>query len=123
MKYLDTNFTFFNPVSTKFNTNKHLEQLPPIGAVSIKTHPNRNTRLTNFEYFSLPKSFMGFLVGFIDGDGYIQITKSEKGYINIKLVLSLHLDDISILNYIHSVIKLGTVNSYYDKRSPCCKLV
>lgn len=66
---------------------------------------------------------MAFLVGFIDGEGYIQITKSEKGYINSKLVLSLHIDDISILNYIHSVLKLGTINSYYDKRNPCCKLV
>ena len=118
IEYLYTNLTYL-----EFNLNSNLEKLPVLGNVNPKAHPNRETRLTNQEYSSLPKSFLAFLVGFIDGDGYIQITKTEKGYINIKLVISLHLDDISVLNYIHSVLKLGIVNSYYDKRNPCCKLV
>ena len=99
------------------------EKLSPIGYVNLNTRSNRTERLTDSEYLSIPKSFIAFLVGFIDGDGYIQITKSKKDYISIKLVISLPLDDITILNYIQSVLKLGRVNSYYDKTNPCCKLV
>jgi hypothetical protein len=75
------------------------------------------------EYISIPSSFLAFLVGLIDGDGYIQISKTPKGFITMKLVISLHLDDLSILEYIHSVLKLGKINIYKDLRSPACKLV
>ena len=75
------------------------------------------------EYISIPSSFLAFLVGLIDGDGYIQISKTPKGFITMKLVISLHLEDLSILEYIHSVLKLGKINIYKDLRSPACKLV
>jgi len=39
------------------------------------------------------------------------------------LVISLHLEDISTLEYIHSVLKIGKINVYKDLRSPTCKLV
>jgi len=71
----------------------------------------------------ISSSFLAFLVGLIDGDGYIQITKTSKGYIAIKLVISLHLDDLSLLEYINSVLKLGKINIYKDFKSPTCKLV
>lgn len=58
----------------------------------------------------------------MDGDGYIQITKTTKGFITMKMVISLHVEDISTLQYIHSVLKLGKLNTYHD-RSPTCKLV
>lgn len=41
----------------------------------------------------------------------------------MKLVISLHIEDISTLEYIHSTLKLGSVNVYKDLRSPSCKLV
>ena len=69
--------------------------LPIIGLISSKVHINRKNRLSSNEYISIPSSFIGFLVGFIDGDGYIQIVKTEKGYISLKLVISIHLEDIS----------------------------
>lgn len=75
------------------------------------------------DYVSTPASFLAFLVGLIDGDGYIQITKTTKGFITIKLTISLHIDDISTLEYIHSILKLGKINVYKDLRSPSCKLV
>jgi len=75
------------------------------------------------EYLNIPFSFIAFLVGLIDGDGYIQITKTGKGYITIKLVISLHLKDISTLEYIKSVLNLGTLTVYKDNKSPTCKLI
>ena len=99
--------------------------LPTIGTVSKHAlkKGNKNIRLDKKEYISIPSSFLAFLAGLIDGDGYIQVTSTEKGFITIKLVISIHLDDISTLQYIHSVLKLGkiTINPYH--KSTCCKLI
>jgi len=75
------------------------------------------------DYLSIPSSFIAFLVGLIDGDGYIQITKTGKGFIVMKLVISLHLNDLATLEYIKSVLKLGSISIYKDNKSPTCKLI
>ena len=99
--------------------------LPTIGTVNINAlkKGNKNVRLNKEEYLSIPTSFLSFLVGFIDGDGYIQITKTTKGFIAIKLVISIHLKDISTLQYIHSILNIGKITTYKDNRSPICKLI
>lgn len=72
----------------------------------------------------MPFSFLAFFAGLVDGDGYIQITKTPKGFITIKLVVSVHLKDISTLQYIHTVLKVGKINTYCEnKKSPSCKLI
>jgi len=101
--------------------------LPTIGTVSTqalkKGLAKRQLRLDKNEYLSIPYQFISFLVGLIDGDGYIQITKTTKGFIAIKLVIGLGLDDLSTLEYIHSVLKLGKITIYRDIRNPTCKLI
>ena len=63
--------------------------LPTIGIVSPHAlkKGNKKIRLNKEEYLSLPSSFISFLVGLIDGDGYIQVTRTKKGFITIKLVI------------------------------------
>nr|prf cob gene intronic ORF [Neurospora crassa] len=106
--------------------------LPMIGVIhqNALKKSNKALRLDKQEYISIPSSFLAFLAGLVDGDGYIQVTKTSKGFIAIKLVISLHLEDLSILEYIHSileyihsVLKIGKINIYKDLRSPTCKLV
>ena len=99
--------------------------LPTIGTVNINAlrKGSKNVRINKEEYLSIPPSFISFLVGLIDGDGYIQITKTGKGFIAIKLVISIHLKDISTLEYIHSVLNIGKITIYKDNRSPTCKLI
>ena len=99
--------------------------LPTLGVIhkNALKKGNKTLRLDKQEYISTPPSFLAFLVGLIDGDGYIQISKTSKGFITIKLTISLHLEDISTLEYINSVLKLGKINIYKDLRSPTCKLV
>ena len=99
--------------------------LPTVGTVNINAlkKGNKSVRSNKEEYLSLPPSFLSFLVGLIDGDGYIQITKTGKGFIAIKLVISIHLHDISTLQYIHSVLGLGKMTIYKDHKSPTCKLI
>jgi hypothetical protein len=41
----------------------------------------------------------------------------------MKLVISLHLKDLSTLEYIHSVLNLGKITIYRDNKSPTCKLI
>jgi len=99
--------------------------LPTIGTVSANAlkKGNKNVRCNKKEYLSIPPSFLSFLAGLIDGDGYIQITKTTKGFIAIKLVISIHLKDISTLEYIRSVLNLGKITIYKDNKSPTCKLI
>jgi len=99
--------------------------LPIIGNVNKNAlkKGNKTLRSDKREYISIPSSFIAFLVGLIDGDGYIQISKTPKGFITMKLIISLHLKDISTLEYITSVLKLGKINIYKDLKSPTCKLV
>ncbi len=103
----------------------YLSMLPIVGNIHINALNKLNSTkiISEKEYTSIPKSFLGFLVGFIDGDGYIQISKTSKGFITIKLVISLHLNDLSSLEYIHSVIKIGKISTYRDNRNPTCKLI
>jgi hypothetical protein len=63
------------------------------------------------------------LVGFIDGDGYILIYNTRKDFLGIKIVISVHLDDIAILNYIQSVLKLGKLSTFPNLKSPSARLI
>src|SRR5947208_248941 len=54
--------------------------LPTIGTVSVHAlKKGKKIRLDKKEYISIPYPFLAFLAGLIDGDGYIQITKTTKG--------------------------------------------
>ena len=98
--------------------------LPTIGTVSRQAFKKgRQLRLNKNEYLSIPYQFISFLVGLIDGDGYIQITKTTKGFITIKLLIGLGLNDLSTLEHIHSVLKLGKITIYPDNKNPHCKLI
>ena len=99
--------------------------LPTIGTVSSYAlkKGNKNIRLDKKEYLSIPSPFIAFLAGLIDGDGYIQITRTGKGFITIKLIISIHLEDISTLEYIQSALKLGKILINRDHKSPNCKLI
>ena len=98
--------------------------LPTIGNINKNALKKGNLlRLDKKEYLLIPSQFIAFLVGFIDGDGYIQITKTTKGYIAIKLVIALQLKDLSTLEYIQNVLKLGKITILKDQRNPLCKLI
>jgi hypothetical protein len=98
--------------------------LPTVGTVSVHALKNGKVkRLDKIEYLSIPYEFIAFLVGFIDGDGYIRINKTSKGYIAINLVIVLNIEDISTLEYINSVLKFGKITKYSDYKNPICKLI
>ena len=100
-----------------------LPLLATIGTVSRQAlKKGKKIRLDKEEYLSIPIPFIAFLVGLIDGDGYISITKTTKGFITIRLVICLSLEDISSLEYIYSILKIGKIQIYRDIKNPICKL-
>jgi len=111
----------FAVLATALTTSKPV--LPIIGIFKPKSRANRDKRLTSAEYLLIPKSFIAFLVGFIDGDGHIQISNSHKDFVSFNLVISIHINDLSVLYYIQSVLKLGTIYTYPNHKSPCCRLI
>ena len=88
--------------------------LPIIGSVNSKAL--RKARLLTEdekrEALNIPYSFLSMLIGLIDGDGYISITKTPAGYIRIQLIISLDIRDLDLINEIHSVLKVGRVDKY-----------
>ena len=97
--------------------------LPTIGTVNKHAlKKGKKIRLDKREFLSIPYQFLAFIAGLIDGDGYIQVTRTTKGFITIKLVITIHLKDLSTLEYIHSVLKLGKITIYRDHKSPNCSL-
>jgi hypothetical protein len=97
-------------------------ELPLIG--SINKYGRKKFRLDDkYDYLTIPYTFLAFLVGLIDGDGYIGIHKTEKGFITMRLVIAIHLNDLATLEYIKSVLKLGEITVYPDLKSPTCKLI
>ena len=102
--------------------------LPVIGIIDSKSRAKKLNRLSEphrgkAEYLAIPKSFLAFLIGFIDGDGYIGIKKSYKDQVEVYLSISIHLEDITILNYIQSILKIGKIYSYPNRKSPTVRLV
>ena len=58
--------------------------------------------------------FLAFLVGVIDGDGYIQLRKRSNGYIEFNLVINFNNRDLATFEYILSKLHFGviaTINS------------
>lgn len=80
--------------------------------IKLKTH--------NSEFAAL----LSWIVGFIDGDGYIRVTKKktgvegkpEKDYITITLVINLHKNDYNLLCEIRDILGVGKV-FYINKKS------
>lgn len=114
-----------NKITYIYSEDNYLTILPIIGTIHKNTlkKGKNSSRLEIKEYLNVPPSFLAFFAGLVDGDGYIQVNKTTKGFITMKLVISLHLNDLSTLEYINSVLKIGKLNTYRDNRSPSCKLV
>ena len=114
---------FSKPFTTNYYYAAGGVSTPVIGIIDSKSRAKKLNRLSTAEYLAIPKSFLAFLIGFIDGDGYIGIKKSYKDRIEVYLSISIHLEDIAILNYIQSILKIGKIYSYPNRKSPTVRLV
>lgn len=88
--------------------------LPTIGVVNTKALRGVSARTDGDKesYISVSYNFLAMFVGLVDGDGYIKATQTSNGFISMELVLSLHINDIDMLNYLKSVLNIGRVVIY-----------
>lgn len=63
-------------------------------------------------YKNISHAFLAVFIGFIDGDGYIKLTRTTTGYIAMELVISVDVRDKSTLDYFYSTIKLGRIYTH-----------
>jgi len=99
-------------------------RLPNIGKVSIHAFKKgrvKRSEKDKIEFLSIPYPFLAMLIGLIDGDGCIIIHETTKGYIKINLSIVFNIRDLSILQYIHSILKLGKITVY--SKFDICKLI
>jgi len=99
-------------------------RLSTIGKVSIHAFKNgreERSEKDKIEFLSIPYPFLAMLIGLIDGDGCIIINKTTKGYIKITLNIEFNIRDLSILEYIHSILNLGKIITY--SKFGTCKLI
>jgi hypothetical protein len=101
-------------------------KLSTIGNISIHAFKNGRVKRSDKnknEFLSIPYPFLAMLVGLIDDPkgGCIIIHKTTKGYIKINLTIELNIRNLSILQYIHSILKLGKITVY--SKFGICKLV
>ena len=89
---------------------------------NISPHAYKKIKKLDKNYFfTIPSSFLAMLIGLIDGDGYFLIHKTPKNYIKINLTISLHINDLPLLQYIHSILKLGKISIY--PKIKICKFI
>ena len=110
-------FSFIKQIYLLFymllNSLKNLTLLDTIGVVNPHAYKKgRKPIINKNKFLIIPYSFLSMLVGLIDGDGYISITKTLKGYIRINLIISLNIRDLPMLEYIKSILEVGKINTY-----------
>lgn len=99
------------------NYKNHLiESLPTIGKVNTKALRGQKAReeKNKLTFKNIPFSFMAMFRGVVDGDGYIKLNKTIKGFISMELVISLDIRDKELLEYLKSVLGVGRIYFYKD---------
>jgi len=88
--------------------------LPTIGTLHSNALRGALPRTEKDKRYALniPFDFLSMLVGLIDGDGYIDITKTPGGFIRIQLIFSMNMRELDMVKYIQSVLKVGRINTY-----------
>lgn len=79
----------------------------------------------NIKYNIIDYKILSMIIGFIDGDGYIRITKKSKdnkNYIYISLVINLNINDTETIYYIHKHLNMGKVYNITVKNKKLIRL-
>jgi len=88
--------------------------LPTIGVLKQKALMIRQVLgpYDKGKWLEIPYSFLSMFVGLIDGDGYIGVNRDTSGYIQITLNLRLDIADLPTLQYVHSVLQIGSITTH-----------
>lgn len=90
--------------------------LPTIGQINWKALRGQKPITNKTPLLDIPYSFIAILVGIIDGDGYIAVTRTVKGYISVSLVISLDISDLPMLQMIQHTLGFGHIAGPYNNK-------
>ena len=93
-------------------TIKCNNKLTTIGKINESALRGQKCQQDKQPFLSIPYDFISMLIGFIDGDGYIAITKIGINNIKIELVISVDIKDLHLLEHIKNILKIGRINIY-----------
>ncbi len=97
---------FFLSLVVKYNTLIHTYDY---WVQKIELTKTNLTRKKEIIHPNVDVSFLAFLVGVIDGDGYIQTRKKSNGYIEFNLTISFNNRDLATFEYILSKLHFGVI--------------
>lgn len=92
---------------------------------SINSKKNFNNSKDIYNCEEISKDLLALIVGFIDGDGFIRISKklktiypsnSHKYYVYVSLIINLHNNDLDLLKYFNLYFKIGKVYNITPKK-------
>ncbi|GAB2527455.1 hypothetical protein GCM10027054_13400 [Isoptericola nanjingensis] len=111
--WIGTDFTQFVFILclVSFHVFFSSEFLPTVGNMNSRSIHPRNSK-DKSKYQNVSYDFISMFAGFVDGDGYIKLTRATDGYISFELVISLDVRDAELLRYFYSVLQVGRINYY-----------
>lgn len=86
---------------------------PVFGLINKKSNQKRRSKeeISSALAF-VPYSFLSKFKGLIDGNGYIGITKTPKGYIRIGMTINFNISELKMLQEIQNILKIGRINIF-----------
>ena len=88
-----------SPYTEQLNYDAPLIKEQADGSIMLEFHDNK---------LIISREFMEWFRGFTDAEGCFSITNNRNSF-SFKFYIGLHIDDIEVLNYIHNILKIGSV--------------
>jgi len=101
----NVSYLFFPALVTKSSNSKTYEYW----VNKIELTKTSLTSKKEIIYPNVDIHFLSFLVGLIDGDGYIQCRKRSNGYIEFNLVITFQNRDLATFEYILGKLHFGVI--------------
>lgn len=120
--------------NNQFNILNNISNKQDIKHISNKSHTkDKEISFLDKDIKNINRNLLALIVGFIDGDGYIRITKKRKenlnnliegqdkslntrDYIYISLIINLNANDLELLQYFHKNLNIGKVYNITPKK-------
>lgn len=91
--------------------------LPTIGQINWSKLRGQAPLADKSQYLQIPFSFLATLAGLIDGDGYISITRTTKGTIEVLLAIALDIKDELMLRHIQTTLGFGRIAGPFTNKN------
>lgn len=100
--WIGQDFVQYFPNTIYFSDTELLISSGPLVQLAIKGRPYCSRK--NKDDYPIPVDVLALFIGIVDGDGYLTVHRANKEFIGIRLVISLQLEDLSMLHQLNQLI-------------------